>query len=424
MSTLELGNPTALGGDNSTSAFDVEAARRDFPILERKIHGRPLAFLDSAASAQKPRQVIEAMDEVYREHYANVHRGVYLLSQESTDLFEGARARVAKFLNAAKTEEIVFTRNATEAINLVANCFGQAKLRAGDEVIISHVEHHANIVPWQLLRDRLGIQVKVVPVDDDGNLIMDAYADLLSERTRLVAITHIANSIGTVMPLRQIIDMAHAREVPVLVDGCQAAPHLAVDVQELGCDFYVFAGHKVYGPTGIGVLYGRYDLLNSLPPFLGGGDMISSVSFEKTTFKKAPFRFEAGTPAIVESVGLAKAIDYVSDIGLPAIHAHEDGLLAYATERLTAIDGLTIYGQAKDKAAVISFTLESAHPHDIGTILDRAGVAVRAGHHCAQPTMERFGVPATVRASFGLYNTRAEVDALVDAINQVKELFD
>jgi len=415
--------PLAARGDNAMQAFDVERVRRDFPILSRQVYGRPLVYLDSAASAQKPRQVIEAMTSVMETSYANVHRGVHKLSQEATDLFEEARRKVAAFLNAAKPDEIVFTRGATEAINLVAFSFGQKYLKAGDEVILSWLEHHSNIVPWQLLRDRLGIVIKVIPIDADGNLDLDVYHGLLSERTKLVAITHVSNALGTVVPLKAVIDAAHAREIPVLVDGCQAVPHMAVDVQALGADFYVFSGHKLFGPTGIGALYGRFDLLDSLPPYQGGGEMISTVSFERSTFKRAPHRFEAGTPAIIEAVGLAAAIDYVEALGRDAVHTHEAGLLGYATDKLSAIPGVTVVGRARDKASILSFTVEGAHPHDVGTVLDRAGVAVRAGHHCAQPIMDRFDLPATVRASFALYNTRAEVDALADAVKLVQELF-
>jgi cysteine desulfurase/selenocysteine lyase len=413
----------AAPGDNSTRAFDVERVRADFPILRRRVYGRPLVYLDNGASAQKPRQVLAAMSEAYETYYANVHRGVHALSQTATDAYEGARAKVARFVNAASQDEIVFARGATEAINLVAATFGRRFLEAGDEVIVSHMEHHSNIVPWQLLRDRIGIALKVVPIDDDGNFVLDAYRRLLTPRTRLVAVTHVSNALGTVVPIQEVVRLAHAVGAKVLVDGCQAVPHMAVDVRALGCDFYAFSSHKLYGPTGVGVLWGRLDLLNELPPYQGGGDMIASVSFEKTTFKPAPHRFEAGTPSIVEAIGLGAAVDYVSGLGLDAIHAHESGLLAYAHERLGRIEGLTIYGRAREKAAIVSFGMREAHAHDIGTIVDRAGVAVRAGHHCAQPVMDRFGVTATARASFGLYNTRAEVDALADALMTVKEFF-
>jgi cysteine desulfurase/selenocysteine lyase len=414
---------TASPGDNSMDAYDVERVRADFPILTRQVYGRPLVYLDNAASAQKPRQVMDAMTEMMETSYANVHRGVHRLSQEATDMFEAARETVARFLNAESSDEIVFTRGATEALNLVAASFGQAFLKAGDEVVISYLEHHSNIVPWQLLRDRLGIVLKVVPIDEDGNFLLDAYEELLSDKTKLVSVTHVSNALGTVTPLEDVIALAKARGIPVMVDGCQAAPHRAIDVQALGADFYTFSSHKVYGPTGVGALYGRFELLNKLPPYHGGGEMISSVSFEKSTFKPAPHRFEAGTPAIVEVVGFGAALDYLSALGTEAVHAHEDGLLAYATQRMQEIDGLRIYGQAKEKASILSFNLEGVHPHDIGTLLDRAGVAVRTGHHCAQPIMDRYDVAAMARASFGIYNTRAEVDTLIEAVEQTREFF-
>jgi cysteine desulfurase/selenocysteine lyase len=410
-------------GANSTLAYDVARVRADFPILSREVYGRPLVYLDNGASAQCPRQVIDAMSEVYETIYANVHRGVHFLSQRSTDAYEGARETVARFLNAETSDEIVFTRGTTEAINLVADSFGRAFLEPGDEVVISHMEHHSNIVPWQLLRDRAGIVLKVIPIDDSGTLMMDQYKALLTPRTKLVAITHVANSIGTVVPLKEVTRIAHAAGARVLVDGAQAVPHLNVDLRDLDADFYAFSSHKLYGPTGIGVLYGKRDLLNAMPPYQGGGDMIERVTLEKSTFKSAPHRFEAGTPAIVEAIGLGAAIDYVTALGLDNIAAHEHGILAYATERLSAIEGLEIIGTARDKAAIVSFTMGSAHAHDIGTILDRAGVAVRAGHHCAEPTMDRFGLAATARASFGIYNTRDEVDALTEALRMVQEIF-
>ena len=419
-----VGQPAAAAGDNSTSAFDVEKVREDFPILKREIYGKPLVYLDSAASAQKPRQVIQAMTDLMETSYSNVHRGVHKLSQESTDLFERSRETVARFLNAAKSDEIVFTRGATEAINLVAATFGPAFLKAGDEIIVSQLEHHSNIVPWQLLRDRLGLVLKVIPALDDGSLDLTAFEELLSDRSKLVAVTHVSNALGTITPIKALIGLAHARGVPVLVDGCQAAPHMKIDVQDLDADFYTFSGHKTYGPTGIGALYAKWDWLTKLPPYHGGGEMISSVTFEKSTFKSPPHLFEAGTPAIIEAVGLGAALEYLEKFDFDAVHAHEDGLLAYATERLSGIAGLTIQGTSRNKASIVSFTLEGVHAHDIGTIVDRTGVALRAGHHCAQPVMERFNVAATARASFGLSNTRAEVDALVAAIEQVKELFD
>ncbi len=410
-------------GSNSTLAYDVDRVRADFPILSETVYGKPLIYLDNGASAQKPRQVIEAMDRVFETEYANVHRGVHYMSQHATEAYEDARRKIQRFMGASSEKEIILTRGATEAINLVANSYGRTFLKAGDEVIVSHMEHHANIVPWQLLRDSIGIELKVVPIDDDGELDMEAYKSLLNERTKIVAMTHISNAIGTVVPIAEVIRLAHEAGAVVLVDGCQAAPHTKIDVQALDADFYVFAPHKIYGPTGIGVLYGKEDILNSMPPWQGGGDMIASVTFEKTTFQKAPLRFEAGTPSIAEGVGLGAAIDYLEDIGMDAIAAHEEGLLHYATERLSAIEGLRIIGTAKEKAAIVSFVMDCAHPHDIGTIIDRAGIAVRTGHHCAEPVMARYGLAATARASFGLYNTTAEVDALAEALEGVKELF-
>ena len=410
-------------GDNSAQAFDVARVRADFPILSQTVYGRPLVYLDSAASAQKPRQVIEAMTQSYETCYANVHRGVHRMSQLATDAFEGGREKVAKFMNAGSADEIVFTRNATEAFNLIASCFGQVHLGTGDEIVISTLEHHANIVPWQLLRERLGVVIRVVPIDDQGNFLLDEYEALLGPRTKLVAVTHVSNALGTVVPVKRVIDLAHARNIPVLIDGCQAAPHMAIDVRALNADFYIFTGHKVYGPTGIGVLYGKRDLLNALPPYQGGGEMIASVTFEKTTFKEAPHRFEAGTPPIVEVIGLGAAIDYVTGLEQDAIAAHEAGLRSYAEERLSGVRGVRLIGTAKEKASIVSFVMDNAHPHDIGTIVDRAGVAVRTGHHCAQPLMERLDVTATARASIGLYNTRADIDTLAEALESVSEIF-
>jgi cysteine desulfurase/selenocysteine lyase len=419
----EIAGATALRpGGETKSPYDVERLRADFPILTREVYGRPLVFLDNAASAQKPRQVIEAMDEVLAEGYANVHRGAHYLSQTLTDRFEGVRATVARFINATSDQEIVFAKNATEAINLVAQSFGN-RLAEGDEIIVSEMEHHANIVPWQLLRDRTGIVLRVVPITDDGALRLDALQELLGPRTRLVAITHASNVLGTVTPIAEIARLVHAQGVPLLVDGSQAVVHGKVDVQALDADFYVFTGHKLYGPTGVGVLYGKKDLLETLPPFLGGGDMIRSVSFDKTTYAPPPHRFEAGTPPIVEVIGLEAAINYVEGIGLERIAEHEHNLLQRATQKLSAIEGLKIYGTQPGKCSILSFTMAEAHAHDIGTIVDRAGVALRAGHHCAMPLMERLGLPATARASFGLYNTLDEVDALAGALEGVKEIF-
>ena len=410
-------------GDNSTAAYDLDKIRSDFPILSKKVYGKPLVYLDNGASAQKPRQVIAAMKDVFESYYSNVHRGVHWTSQRSTEAFEAGRKKVAGFLNAPSDNEIIFTRGATESINLVAHSWGRSNLKAGDEVIISHMEHHANIVPWQMLRQEIGIDLKVVPIDDDGNFLFDEFEKLFSPKTKLVSVTHVSNALGSVVPVKAVIERAHALGALVLLDGCQAVQHTAVDVQALDVDFYVFSGHKLYGPTGIGVLWGREDLLNSMPPYQTGGEMIASVSFEKTTFKNAPHRFEAGTPAIAEAVGLGAAIDYLQAIGLDNIAAHEHGMLQYATERLMSVEGLKIIGTAKEKTAIISFDLDGIHPHDVGTFVDRAGVAVRVGHHCAQPVMDRFGVAATARASFGLYNTRGEVDVLVDALEETRKFF-
>ena len=403
--------------------YDVEAIRRDFPILSRSVHGKPLVFLDSAASAQKPQVVIDAVTSCYAEEYANIHRGVYFLSQLATEKFEGARAKVQRFLNAAETREIVFTRNATEAINLVASSYGRRFLKRGDEVLLSEIEHHSNIVPWQLLRDEIGIALKVAPVDERGALRMDRFRALLSDRTKLVAVTHMSNALGTVLPVLEIVRLAHDAGARVLIDGCQAVPHMPVDVRAIDADFYVFSGHKLYGPSGIGVLYGKAELLEAMPPYQGGGDMIVSVSFEKSDYAPIPHKFEAGTPHIAGAIGLGAAIDYVTATGLNRISNHEHALTTYATERLMAIDGITLVGTAPGKGSILSFTVEGVHPHDVGTILDHHGIAVRAGHHCAQPVRDRFGVPATVRASLGMYNTEAEVDELAAALRHVREIF-
>ncbi len=403
--------------------FDVDAVRRDFPILSREVHGKPLVFLDSAASAQKPRQVLDAERHVYEHEYANVHRGIHYLSQICTDRMEAARETVRGFLNAASTKEIVFTRNATESINLVAASWGRNFLKAGDEIVISEMEHHSNIIPWQLLRAEKDIVLRVAPVSDEGELVMDGFARLLNERTRLVAITHMSNVLGTIVPVRDIVRMAHDAGAKVLLDGAQAVTHIPVDMRALDCDFYVFSGHKLYGPSGIGVLYAKEALLDAMPPYMGGGEMIRSVTFEKAEWADLPYKFEAGTPAIAQSVGLGAAIDYVTGLGLDAIGAHEAELVTYANQRLSSIDGLKLIGTAPGKASVVSFTMDCAHPHDIGTLVDRAGVAIRVGHHCAQPLMDRLGVAATARASFGLYNTRAEVDRLTEVLEGVREFF-
>ncbi len=410
-----------LPSDNF-APYDVERVRADFPILGRKVHGHPLVFLDTAASAQKPNAVLDAMDRFCREDYANVHRGVYYLSERATHAYEAARETVRGFVNAREAAEIVFTRNTTEAINLVAASHG-ANFRPGDEIILSAIEHHSNIVPWQMLRERAGIVLRVAPVDDSGELILDAFADLLGPRTKLVAITHISNAIGTVMPVAEIVRLAHAAGARVLIDGSQAAPHQAIDVQALDCDFYAFTGHKLYGPTGIGVLYGKAELLAAMPPYQSGGEMIRSVSFEKTEYAAPPARFEAGTPNIVGAIGLAAAIDYVATIGFDSIAAHEQALLRHGTALLSEVKGLRLVGTARHKAAILSFVIDGVHPHDVATILDRSGIAVRAGHHCAQPAMERFGVSGTSRASCGLYTRLDELDALAQGLARVREIF-
>ena len=403
--------------------YDVAEVRKDFPILGREVYGKPLVYLDNAATVQKPRQVVEAMSEEYYNVNANVHRGVHFLSQQATELHEAARETVRRFLNARSTAEIVFTRGTTESINLVAACFGEAFMREGDEVIVSEMEHHANIVSWQLLQARKGIRLRVIPVDDRGQLRMDEYERLFNERTRIVSVTHVSNVLGTVNPVRHIVDVAHAHGVPVLIDGAQSTPHFAVDVQSRGCDFFAFSGHKVYGPTGIGVLYGKEKWLDRLPPYMGGGEMIGHVSFEHTTFADLPLKFEAGTPDYVASTGLARALDYVSALGMDAIQAHERDLTRYALDRLRQIPGMRILGEADDHDAVVSFLVGNIHHLDMGTLLDRLGIAVRTGHHCAEPLMRRFGVEGTVRASFALYNTRAEIDALADGIVRVSRMF-
>jgi cysteine desulfurase/selenocysteine lyase len=402
--------------------LDVMRIRQDFPILARKVRGRPLVYLDNGASAQRPQSVIEAESDYYRMHHANVHRGVHTLSQEATDLFEGAREKLRRFVNARSDREIVFVRGTTEAINLVAQAWGRPRLGPGDEIVITWLEHHANIVPWQQLCEQTGATLKVVPIDRRGVVDFDAYLALLSGRTRMVAIAHVSNALGTVLPVERFIAAARERGIATLVDGAQAVPHQRVDVQALDCDFYAFSGHKLYGPTGIGVLYGREAQLASMPPWQGGGDMILTVSFEGTTYNSLPYKFEAGTPNIAGAVALGAAVDYVEAIGLDRIARHEADLLAYATGRLAAIDGLSIIGTAPDKASLVSFVVEGVHPHDLGTILDAEGVAIRTGHHCAMPVMEFFGVPATARASFAFYNTHAEIDALVTALGLAREM--
>jgi cysteine desulfurase/selenocysteine lyase len=407
----------------SPRSLDLAAVRSDFPILAQTVHGHPLVYLDNGASSQKPRVVIEAERRVYEEYYANIHRGVHSLSMRSTDAYEAARGKAQRFLGAASSKEIIFTRGTTEAINLVANTYGRRHVGAGDEVLVSVLEHHSNIVPWQMLCEEKGARLRVAPINDRGEVVLEELQAMLGPRTRIVAIAHVSNALGTIVPIREVVEMAHARGVPVLVDGAQAAPHLALDVKALDVDFYAVSAHKFYGPSGVGILYGKQALLEAMPPWQGGGDMILSVSFEKTLYNELPYKFEAGTPNIPGAIGLGAAVDYIQALGLDAIAAHEHALLEHATRRLSEIPGLRIVGTAAEKAAVVSFVMEGAHPHDVGTILDYEGVAVRTGHHCAQPVMERFGLPATVRASFGLYNTTEEIEALVRGLHKVREVF-
>ncbi len=407
--------------ETQTTAFDIDRIRADFPALHQTIYdGRPLVYLDNAASAQKPQAVIDRLTRYYTWEHSNVHRGVHLLSQRATDAYEAARARIARFINAAHAHEIIYTRGTSESINLVATSFGHSRIGAGDEVVISAMEHHSNIVPWQMVCQEKGARLRVIPVNDRGELRLDAYDDLLNDRTKIVALVHVSNSLGTVNPVRRVIEAAHARGIPVLLDGAQAVQHMPVDVQALDCDFYCFSGHKIFGPTGIGILYGKEALLNALPPYQGGGDMIETVSFAGTTYDGLPHKFEAGTPHIAGAVGLAVALEYLDEIGLDAIAAYEHDLLAYAHERLQTIDGLRLIGTAAEKASVASFLLEDANPYDTGKILDELGIAVRTGHHCTMPLMNQFGIPGTVRASFALYNTRDDVDALVEGLHTVR----
>ncbi len=406
-----------------TTALDVDAIRSDFPILQQKPYGRELAYLDNGATAQKPQCVIAAVNTYYREQNSNIHRGVHFLSEKATKAYEGARTTVKNFLNARSEKEIVFVRGTTEAINLIAYTFGRSQIGEGDEILVSEMEHHSNIVPWQILCEERGCTLKVVPISDSGEISIEDVQQLINERTKLVSMVYVSNSLGTVNPIKKVIDIAHSHDIPVLVDGAQSTPHMRVDVQELGCDFYTVSGHKLFGPTGIGVLYGREEILENMPPFHGGGDMIRSVSFSGTEYNSLPFKFEAGTPNIAGTIGLAEAMKYVDSIGYDAIHAHEQDLLAYATEKLQTIDGLRIIGTAENKASVISFVMDGIHPHDIGSFVDRQGVAIRVGHHCTQPVMEKFGIPATSRASFTMYNTREEADRLVEALQMVREMF-
>ncbi len=418
---------TAVGNLRServaTDAFDVAKVRRDFPILSRRVHGEPLVYLDNAATTQKPQAVIDAISHYYAFNNANIHRGVHLLSQTATDAYEAARETIQHFLNAESSSEIIFVRGATEGINLVAQTYGREHVGAGDEVVITAMEHHSNIVPWQMLCEEKGARLRIAPINDEGELLLNEFEALLNAKTKFIAIAHVSNALGTINPVARLVEMAHARKIPVLVDGAQAVPHTSVDVRALDCDFYVFSGHKIYGPTGVGVLYGKRALLEAMPPYQGGGDMIRSVTFEKTLYNQLPYKFEAGTPNMAGVIGLAAAIDYVHTIGMDAIAAHEHELLTYGTKTLSSIPGLKLIGTAKDKASVLSFVMEDIHPHDIGTILDRQGIAIRTGHHCAQPVMQRFGIPATARASLAMYNTTGELDALVAGIRKLKEVF-
>lgn len=407
-------------------SYDLEKIRQDFPILQRQVYGRPLVYLDNGATTQKPRCVVEAMTEEYYNVNANVHRGVHFLSQKATDLHEQSRETVRRFLNANSVNEIIFTRGTTESMNLVASCFSEAFMQEGDEVIISTLEHHSNIVPWQLAQNRKSIKLRVIPITDEGNICLDEYEKLFTNRTRIVSVAHVSNVLGTINPVKEMIEIAHAHGVPVLIDGAQSTPHMAVDVQQLDCDFFAFSGHKMYGPTGVGVLYGREKWLDRLPPYMGGGEMIKRVSFEQTTFNELPYKFEAGTPDYIATTGLAQAIDYVCQLGMDNIEAHERDLAQYAVSRLQQIPGMHLYGPmayGAEGAGPLSFNVEGIHHLDMGTLLDRLGVAVRTGHHCAEPLMHRLGVDGTVRASFGLYNTRAEIDVLASSIERVCKMF-
>jgi cysteine desulfurase/selenocysteine lyase len=403
--------------------LDVHKIRQDFPILKQLAYGKPLVYLDNAATSQKPQPVIDAIMRYYTADNSNIHRGVHLLSERATHQYEESREKVRRFINARDKKEIIFVRGTTEALNLIAHSYGRANVNAGDEVLITALEHHSNIVPWQMLCSEKKARLRVAPINDQGEVLLDKFAELINERTRLVSIAHVSNALGTINPVKEMVELAHRRGIPVMVDGAQAAPHTRIDVQDLDCDFYAFSGHKVYGPTGIGVLYGKSGLLESMSPYQGGGDMIASVSFDKTTYNTLPYKFEAGTPNIAGTIGLGAAIDYVSEIGLDSIAGYEHDLLAYGTESLSQVSGLRLIGTAKKKAGVLSFVIEGVHPHDVGTVLDREGVAIRTGHHCAMPLMERFGVPATARASLAVYNTREEIDTLVAGLHKVKEVF-
>ncbi|MDA2912673.1 cysteine desulfurase [Acidobacteriia bacterium AH_259_A11_L15] len=407
----------------TAAAYDVERVRRDFPALRQQVHGHPLIYLDNAATTQKPQAVMDALQRFYLEECSNIHRGVHYLSQQATEDYEATRSKARRFLNARQNREILFVRGTTEALNLVAHSFARPRLRSGDEVLITHMEHHSNIVPWQILCQETGARLRVAPINDAGELIVEEFEKLLGPRTRVVSLAYVSNALGTINPVRELVRMAHARNVPVVLDGAQAAPHLKVDVQELDCDFFTLSGHKMYAPTGIGVLYGKAELLEEMPPYQGGGDMIRSVTFEKTLYNELPFKFEAGTPNIAGTIGLGAAMDYLEELGRENIAAYEQELLDYGTRALSRVPGLRMIGTAREKAAVLSFDLPGVHPHDVGTILDREGIAVRTGHHCAQPVMDRFGVPATSRASLGVYNTREELDALAAGLRKVTEIF-
>ncbi len=406
-----------------STGFDAERVRADFPVLQQLVNGKPLVYLDNGATSQKPQAVIDELVRYYSTENANVHRGVHTLSQNATEDYEGARAKVKRLLNAADDHEIIFTRGTTDSINMVAQSYGRQNIGPGDEIIVSNMEHHSNIVPWQMLCEEKGSVLRVVPIDDAGELLMDEYERMLSPRTKLVSITQVSNALGTILPVEQIIDMAHAQGVPVMLDGAQAVPHMAVDVRKLDCDFYAFSGHKIFGPTGIGILYGKAELLDAMPPVQGGGDMIKSVTFEKTIYNDLPYKFEAGTPNIAGAIGLGAALDYVQAVGYEAFGAYEEELLEYGTKALESIGGLRIIGTSPRKAGILSFVIDNIHPHDIGTILDAEGVAIRTGHHCAQPVMQRFQIPATARASLAMYNTTEDIDALVKAIDRVIEVF-
>jgi len=404
--------------------FDVARIREDFPILQQKVHGKPLVYFDNGATSQKPQAVIDALAHYYRAENSNIHRGVHYLSERATAAYEEARSKIRGFINARNNQEIIFVRGTTEAINLVTQSYGRTFLKAGDEIIISAMEHHSNIVPWQMLCEQVGAKLRVIPINHDGEIVLDEFRRLLNEKTKFVSVAHVSNALGTIAPVKEIVALAHERSIPVLLDGAQAVPHLRVDMQDLGCDFYAFSGHKMFGPTGVGVLYGRGEFLEKMPPYQGGGDMISLVTFEKTHYNVLPYKFEAGTPHISGGIGLGAAIDYLQGLDWQGLTAHEHALLSYATEALSNIDGLRIIGTAKEKAGVLSFVFDHVHAHDVGTILDQEGVAVRSGHHCAMPVMQRFGVPATTRASFAFYNTTEEIDILVRAIHRALKVFD